>query len=68
MDTSGLLRENDDLKAEVDRLKLRIQSLQSHIDSLQKYNANGGGGDISNLSSINGARDNSRVAQLEDQL
>ena len=67
MDTSGLLRENDDLKAEVDRLKLRIQSLQSHIDSLQKYNANGGG-DISNLSSINGGRDNSRVAQLEDQL
>ena len=58
-----MLRENDDLKGEIERLKLRIQSLQTHIDSLQKYN--GIGGDISNLSSING---NSRVAQMEEQL
>lgn len=59
MDTSGVLRENDDLKGEIDRLKLRIQSLQTHIDSLQKY-GNVGAGDISSLSSING--NNSRVA------
>ena len=65
-DTSSLLRENDDLKAEIDRLKLRIQSLQTHIDSLQKYGNVGGAADLSNLSSING--NNSRAAQLEDQL
>ena len=34
LDTSAILRENDDLKGDVERMKLRIQSLQSHIDSL----------------------------------
>ena len=43
-------------------MELRIQSLQTHIDSLQKYNNNGVGADISNLSSINGVgRDNTRI-------
>lgn len=43
-------------------MELRIQSLQTHIDSLQKYNNNGAGADISNLSSINGlGRDNTRI-------
>ncbi len=37
LDTSGIARENHDLRLEVDRLNLRIESLQSHIDSLQKY-------------------------------
>ena len=61
LDTSAILRENDDLKGDIQRMELRIQSLQTHIDSLQKFN-NGVGADISNLSSINGAgRDNTRI-------
>ena len=59
LDTSAILRENDDLKGDVERMRLRIQSLQSHIDSLQRFN--GGGADISSLSSINGNRENSRI-------
>ena len=34
LDTSGVARENNELKLEIDRLTLRIESLQSHIDSL----------------------------------
>lgn len=34
LDTSGVARENGELRLEIDRLTLRIESLQSHIDSL----------------------------------
>lgn len=60
LDTSAVLRENDDLKADVERMQLRIQSLQSHIDSLQKYN---GGG-----SQSDDREENSKMLELEAQL
>lgn len=41
LDTSGIARENNELRLEVDRLNLRIESLQSHIDSLQRYGGQG---------------------------
>lgn len=44
LDTSGVARENNDLRLEIDRLTLRIESLQSHIDSLQRYGGGNGNG------------------------
>ena len=41
LDTSSIVRENENLKGEIERFKNRIQSLQNHIDSLQKFNSGG---------------------------
>ena len=34
---NNLLRQNEELQADLDRQKLRVQSLQNHIDTIQKY-------------------------------
>jgi chromosome segregation ATPase len=52
LDTSGIARENHELKLEIDRLTLRNESLQGHINSLQRYKG-GHGVDVGALQEEN---------------